>query len=136
MDNHTQTELPVASTDTDSTVKSDSLPETQRNPSNQERYIFEVSSNRLYPKSALDSQNNGNTSDAVQQYHNRLQSSPCSSPEPLNENRLNGNSERLRDCSDDDHLETLGRKVNEIMNANRLMSPIDNGNCCNVVSHG
>ncbi|XP_058790760.1 mitogen-activated protein kinase kinase kinase 13 isoform X2 [Phymastichus coffea] len=136
VDNQTQTELPV-STDTDSTIKNESQPEIQRRSLNHERYIFEVSSNRLYPKSSLDSQNNGNTTDmAIQQYHNRLHSSPCSSPEPLNENRLNGNSERLRDCSDDDHLETLGRKVNEILNANRLMSPIDNGNCCSVVSHG
>ncbi|XP_034946689.1 mitogen-activated protein kinase kinase kinase 13 [Chelonus insularis] len=40
----------------------------------------------------------------------------------------NGN-EQLRDCSDDDHLETLGRKVSEIINANRLISPVDNDNC-------
>ncbi|KAG7197645.1 hypothetical protein KM043_016469 [Ampulex compressa] len=53
----------------------------------------------------------------------------CSSPEPADDvNRANGN-ERLRECSDDDHLETLGRKVSEIINANRLISPIDNGNC-------
>lgn len=59
--------------------------------------------------------------------HYRIESSPCSSPEPMDENNSNGN-ERLKDCSDDDNLETLGRKVSEIINANRLISPIDNGN--------
>ncbi|XP_020299603.1 mitogen-activated protein kinase kinase kinase 13 isoform X2 [Pseudomyrmex gracilis] len=61
-----------------------------------------------------------------------MQISSCSSPEPLNENNANGN-ERLKDCSDDDNLETLGRKVSEIINANRLI--IDNGNGGDVISH-
>ncbi|KAK0177597.1 hypothetical protein PV328_001634 [Microctonus aethiopoides] len=52
----------------------------------------------------------------------------CSSPEPHNGN------ERLRDCSDDDNLETLGRKVSEIINANRLLLPMDNGNCDNTMN--
>ncbi|XP_012522511.1 mitogen-activated protein kinase kinase kinase 13 isoform X5 [Monomorium pharaonis] len=56
--------------------------------------------------------------------HYPIHTNSCSSPEPLNENS-NGN-ERLKDCSDDDNLETLGRKVSEIINANRLI--IDNGN--------
>lgn len=68
---------------------------------------------------------NGNPT--LSEMHYKIQSSPCSSPEPLNENNANGN-ERLKDCSDDDNLETLGRKVSEIINANRLISPIDNGN--------
>ncbi|XP_011495720.1 PREDICTED: mitogen-activated protein kinase kinase kinase 13 [Ceratosolen solmsi marchali] len=137
VDNQTQTEVP-GTNETDSLPKDHQLIQQHRRPSSlQDRYIFEVSSNRLYPKSTLDCQNNGNNAES-QQYQHRRQSanSPCSSPEPLNDNRLNGNSERLRDCSDDDHLETLGRKVNEILNANRLMSPMDNGNRCNVVTHG
>ncbi|XP_076225107.1 mitogen-activated protein kinase kinase kinase 13 wallenda isoform X5 [Nomia melanderi] len=73
---------------------------------------------------------NGNS--ILSEAHYRIQSSPCSSPEPSNENHVNGN-ERLKDCSDDDNLETLGRKVSEIINANRLISPIDNGNCDDVI---
>ena len=75
---------------------------------------------------------NGNS--VLSEAHYRMQSSPCSSPEPSNENHANGN-ERLKDCSDDDNLETLGRKVSEIINANRLISPIDNGNCDDVIQH-
>ncbi|XP_011641942.1 mitogen-activated protein kinase kinase kinase 12 isoform X1 [Pogonomyrmex barbatus] len=62
--------------------------------------------------------------------HYPMQTSSCSSPEHLNENNTNGN-ERLKDCSDDDNLETLGRKVSEIINANRLI--IDNGNGDDVI---
>ncbi|XP_077257429.1 mitogen-activated protein kinase kinase kinase 13 wallenda isoform X5 [Temnothorax americanus] len=62
--------------------------------------------------------------------HYPMQTSSCSSPEHLDENNSNGN-ERLRDCSDDDNLETLGRKVSEIINANRLI--IDNGNGDDVI---
>lgn len=64
--------------------------------------------------------------------HCKMQSSSCSSPDPEHENNTNGN-ERLADCSDDDNLETLGRKVTEIINANRLISPMDNGNCDEVI---
>ncbi|XP_043504154.1 mitogen-activated protein kinase kinase kinase 13 isoform X1 [Polistes fuscatus] len=64
--------------------------------------------------------------------HCKMQSSSCSSPDHEQENNTNGN-ERLADCSDDDNLETLGRKVTEIINANRLISPIDNGNCDEVI---
>lgn len=47
------------------------------------------------------------------------------------------NNNRPRDCSDDDHLERLGRKVSEIINANRLLPPVDNGNCENIaILHG
>lgn len=66
---------------------------------------------------------NGNP--ILSETHYPMQTSSCSSPEHLNENNCNGN-ERLKDCSDDDNLETLGRKVSEIINANRLI--IDNGN--------
>ncbi|XP_049785230.1 mitogen-activated protein kinase kinase kinase 13 isoform X1 [Schistocerca cancellata] len=45
---------------------------------------------------------------------------PCSSPEP------NSNI-RLTTCSDDDHLDTLDRKVSEIVSRNRVPSPT-NGN--------
>lgn len=75
---------------------------------------------------------NGNS--VLSEAHYRIESSPCSSPEPSNENRTNGN-ERLKDCSDDDNLETLGRKVSEIINANRLISSIDNGNCDDIIQH-
>ncbi|XP_014209041.1 mitogen-activated protein kinase kinase kinase 12 isoform X2 [Copidosoma floridanum] len=141
VDNQTQTEMAIDSTETDSTYRDEQpLPQQQsqlqqRRPSVQEKYIFEVSSNRLYPKAALDCPNNGNNPEPIQLYHRRLQptKSPCSSPELLNDN---GNSERLKDCSDDDNLDTLDRKVNEMLNANGLVSPIDNGNSCGIVSHG
>lgn len=64
--------------------------------------------------------------------HYPMMTSSCSSPEPLNENNANGN-ERLKDYSDDDNLETLGRKVSEIIIANRLI--IDNGNGDDIISH-
>ena len=72
---------------------------------------------------------NGNPSMSDEDYRMH---SICSSPEPSSENRLNGN-DQLRECSDDDHLETLGRKVSEILNANRHVSPIDNGNSNDVI---
>lgn len=72
---------------------------------------------------------NGNPSVSDEDYRMH---SICSSPEPSSDNRLNGN-DQLRDCSDDDNLETLGRKVSEILNANRHVSPIDNGNCNDVI---
>lgn len=71
---------------------------------------------------------NGNP--ILSETHYPMQTSSCSSPEHLNENNANGN-ERLKDCSDDDNLETLGRKVSEIINANRLI--IDNGNGDDVI---
>lgn len=83
-------------------------------------------------KQSLSKQECLNGNSILSEAHYRMQSSPCSSPEPSNENHANGN-ERLRDCSDDDNLETLGRKVSEIINANRLISPIDNGNCDDVI---
>lgn len=73
---------------------------------------------------------NGNS--ILPEMHYTMQSNACSSPESLNENNSNGN-ECLKDCSDDDNLETLGRKVSEIINANRLISPIDNGNCDDII---
>lgn len=71
---------------------------------------------------------NGNS--ILPETHYPMQTSSCSSPEHLNENNANGN-ERLKDCSDDDNLETLGRKVSEIIIANRLI--IDNGNGDDVI---
>lgn len=140
VDSQTQTEVAGSIVIPISPSSDDSLshPLTQIHPSTHEKYIFEVSSNRLYPKSNLDCPNNGNNPEMVQHYQPRVQStaSMCSSPEPVNDNRLNGNNEALRECSDDDHLETLGRKVTEIINANGLSSPMDNGNSCNVMSHG
>lgn len=116
----------------------DKISPQNRRTSIQEKYIFEVSSNRLYPKTNLDSCNNGNGPEPIQLYHrniHRTNNSSCSSPEPFNENRLNGNSERLRDCSDDDKLDTLDRNVHEMLNANGFVSsPIDNGNTCGIVS--
>ncbi|KAJ8687425.1 hypothetical protein QAD02_023219 [Eretmocerus hayati] len=132
VDSQTQTDLASSSQLEIPTEEQPVGTPKSRRPSVQEKYIFEVSSNRLYPKSsAID---NGNNPE-VQVYQRRISCSPCSSPEPLrlSDNRLNGNNEPLRDCSDDDHLETLGRKVNEILNANRLASPMDNGN---MVLHG
>lgn len=85
--------------------------------------------NRLREEN-LESHNGNNV--LTNNYH--VESSPCSSPEPTSENRLNGN-EQLRECSDDDHLETLGRKVSEILNANRHVSPVDNGNCNDIGPH-
>lgn len=67
---------------------------------------------------------NGNTIPSEAVYP--IKSVICSSPELSSDNTLNGN-ERLT-CSDDDNLETLGRKVSEILNANRLVSPMDNSN--------
>lgn len=80
---------------------------------------------------------NGNLTLTETNYELRsgVEAGVCSSPEPTRdaENQSNGN-ERLKDCSDDDHLETLGRKVSEILNANRLISPVDNGNCDDLVT--
>ncbi|XP_015509482.1 mitogen-activated protein kinase kinase kinase 12 isoform X1 [Neodiprion virginianus] len=94
-----------------------------------DKFILELSSRQSSSRRKSECLN-GNTINS--ETHYRMQSSPCSSPEPPDENHINGN-ERLRDCSDDDNLETLGRKVSEILNANRLISSIDNGNCDDVI---
>ncbi|XP_008549670.1 mitogen-activated protein kinase kinase kinase 13-A isoform X2 [Microplitis demolitor] len=62
-------------------------------------------------------------------HHQQDQTSRCSSPDMCNGN------ERLRQCSEDDDLESLGRKVSEIINANRLISSVDNGNCDDAIMH-
>ncbi|XP_048515240.1 mitogen-activated protein kinase kinase kinase 12 isoform X1 [Athalia rosae] len=111
------------------------LSETDHSPVGQtgcvsvDKFALELSSRQSSSRRKSECLN-GNT--VTSETHYRMQSSPCSSPEPPDENHTNGN-ERLRDCSDDDNLETLGRKVSEILNANRLISSIDNGNCDDVI---
>ncbi|XP_015121713.1 mitogen-activated protein kinase kinase kinase 13 isoform X1 [Diachasma alloeum] len=84
------------------------------------------------PPRSLPKSVNGNCLDVVDK---GMFEGMCSSPEGCSiENRSNGN-ERIKD-SDDEHLETLERKVSEIINANRLLSPVDNGNCDDVTMHG
>lgn len=55
----------------------------------------------------------------------------CSSPDLLDEADPNSNSRTLdvRECSDDDNLDTLDRKVSAIVNGNRFTDvQTDNGN--------
>lgn len=54
----------------------------------------------------------------------------CSSPDEQLINDAMNSNERLdiRDCSDDDNLERLGRKVSEFFTENRLSLQSDNGN--------
>lgn len=116
IDSHTQTDIS----------------EMDHNPVNAAFSFPEKSSLDLIRRHSLNKQAteclNGNP--ILPETHYPMQTSLCSSPEHLNENNSNGN-ERLKDCSDDDNLETLGRKVSEIINANRLI--IDNGNGDDVI---
>jgi mitogen-activated protein kinase kinase kinase 13 len=62
----------------------------------------------------------------------------CSSPDLLDD--VMNSNERLdyRDCSDDDHLDALGRKVSEFITENRLSihsNHSDNGNMNTVISN-
>ncbi|XP_011700957.1 PREDICTED: mitogen-activated protein kinase kinase kinase 12 isoform X2 [Wasmannia auropunctata] len=118
IDSHTQTDIS----------------EMDHNPVNAAFSFPEKSSLDLIRRHSLNKQAteclNGNP--ILPETHYPMQTSLCSSPEHLNENNSNGN-ERLKDCSDDDNLETLGRKVSEIINANRLI--IDNGNGDDVIIH-
>ncbi|XP_014487102.1 PREDICTED: mitogen-activated protein kinase kinase kinase 12 isoform X1 [Dinoponera quadriceps] len=118
VDNHTQTDIMDIS-------ETDHSPVANAAHSLAERCSLDGGVRRLSLNKSAAECLNGNP--ALPESHYRIESSPCSSPEPLDENNSNGN-ERLKDCSDDDNLETLGRKVSEIINANRLISPIDNGN--------
>jgi len=95
-----------------------------------EKSSLSAASRHSFNKQVTELYLNGNP--ILPETHYPMQTSSCSSPEPLNENNINGN-ERLKDCSDDDNLETLGRKVSEIINANRLIAPIDNGNDDDVI---
>lgn len=125
VDSQTQTDImDISETDFNPVGHTTTISSTEKLSVNS---LNKQSLNKQTPESV-----NGNS--VLSEAHYRMQSSPCSSPEPSNENRANGN-ERLKDCSDDDNLETLGRKVSEIINANRLISPIDNGNCDDVIQH-
>jgi mitogen-activated protein kinase kinase kinase 13 len=95
-----------------------------------EKSSLSTTSRHSFNKQVTELYLNGNP--ILPETHYPMQTSSCSSPEPLNQNNINGN-ERLKDCSDDDNLETLGRKVSEIINANRLIAPIDNGNDDDVI---
>lgn len=45
----------------------------------------------------------------------------CSSPDQLLDDAMNSNERlEIRECSDDDHLERLGRRVSEFITANHL----------------
>lgn len=59
----------------------------------------------------------------------------CSSPEDQLINDAMNSNERLdiRECSDDDNLERLGRKVTKFFNENRLSLQSDNGNSTTIV---
>lgn len=74
---------------------------------------------------------NGNTmSTSDITYHDA-----CSSPD-LIDDAMNSNERlEIRECSDDDHLESLGRKVNNFLTENRLSirsNHSDNGNLNNI----
>ncbi|RLU17648.1 hypothetical protein DMN91_009884 [Ooceraea biroi] len=121
VDNQTQTDIMgIGETDHSPMANASSLTE---------RSSLSAVSRHSFSKQVTDLYLNGNP--ILPETHYPMQTSSCSSPEPLNENNVNGN-EGLKDCSDDDNLETLGRKVSEIINANRLAS-IDNGNGNDVI---
>lgn len=62
----------------------------------------------------------------------------CSSPDQLEADAMNSNERlNIRDCSDDDNLEQLGRKVSEFITENRLSiqsNHTENGN--NMIDSG
>lgn len=121
VDSHTQTDIMGIS-------ETDHIP---ANISSPENISLNATSRHSFSKQVMECLN-GNP--ILSETHYPMQTSSCSSPEPMNEHN-NGN-ERLRDCSDDDNLETLGRKVSEIINANRLIvSSMDNGNGDVIISH-
>ncbi|CAL1680351.1 unnamed protein product [Lasius platythorax] len=120
IDSHTQTDIMDIS-------ETDHTPLANIASSSPEKSSLEAVRKHSLNKQATECIN-GNP--ILPETHYPMLSSSCSSPEPLNENNANGN-ERLRDCSDDDNLETLGRKVSEIIIANRLI--IDNGNGNDVI---
>lgn len=93
-------------------------------------------SERYEATTQATSPNNGNalvesidTADALTNsditYHDA-----CSSPDEQLINDAMNSNERLdiRECSDDDNLERLGRKVTELLNENRLSLQSENGN--------
>lgn len=96
-----------------------------------------------HDESSDTSPNNGNASidtpdaagDAALTNSDITYHDACSSPdEQLISDAMNSN-ERLdiRECSDDDNLERLGRKVTEFFNENRLSLQSDNGNSTTLV---
>lgn len=129
VDHQTQTDITsIAETDSCRHSRSEAFPGndfTLDSPTEQPSFVESI------PESM-----NGNSS-VAETHYDLCAARGCSSPDPPHhmENQSNGN-ERLKDCSDDDNLETLGRKVSEIINANRLISPVDNGNCDDLLTHG
>ncbi|KAH0947764.1 hypothetical protein HN011_002296 [Eciton burchellii] len=123
VDNQTQTDIMGIS-------ETDHTPMANVASSLTEKSCLSTTSRHSFNKQVTELYLNGNP--ILPETHYPMQTSSCSSPEPLNQNNINGN-ERLKDCSDDDNLETLGRKVSEIINANRLIAPIDNGNDDDVI---
>jgi len=84
------------------------------------------------------SPNNGNKLIITTANEKTDHTATCSSPdEQLISDAMNSN-ERLdiRECSDDDNLEKLGRKVSEFFTENRLSIQSDNGNSSTVVDGG
>ncbi|XP_043286954.1 mitogen-activated protein kinase kinase kinase 12 isoform X2 [Venturia canescens] len=128
IDHETQTDITsIAETDSCRNSRTETFGGNEYNldsPLEQQSYIESIAESM-----------NGNSTLPETNYDLRNEAGGCSSPEPSHntENQSNGN-ERLKDCSDDDHLETLGRKVSEILNANRLISPVDNGNCDDLIT--
>lgn len=120
IDSHTQTDIMDIS-------ETDHTPLANIASSSPEKASLEAARKHSLNKQATECVN-GNP--ILPETHYPMLISSCSSPEPSNENNANGN-ERLKDCSDDDNLETLGRKVSEIIIANRLI--IDNGNGDDVI---
>lgn len=83
--------------------------------------------NQSNPSPTSPNGNTMSTSDIT--YHDA-----CSSPD-LIDDAMNSNERlEIRECSDDDHLETLGRKVNDFLTENRLSirsNKSENGNVDN-----
>lgn len=83
--------------------------------------------NQSNPSPTSPNGNTMSTSDIT--YHDA-----CSSPD-LIDDAMNSNERlEIRECSDDDHLETLGRKVNDFLTENRLSirsNKSENGNVAN-----
>lgn len=69
---------------------------------------------QMSPPSPNNDSNSMSTSDITYQ-------DACSSPDQLLDDAMNSNERlKIRECSDDDHLERLGRKVSEFITENRL----------------
>lgn len=91
---------------------------------------------------SINSPNNGNAvedttdaGEAVMTNSDLTYHDACSSPDEQLINDAMNSNERLdiRECSDDDNLERLGRKVTKFFNENRLSLQSDNGNSTTIV---